>query len=41
VFLLGLSGCGYKANPYYEEDAPKGDENIEFHIKTDKKNNEI
>jgi len=33
VFLLGLSGCGYKADPYYEEDTPKGDENIEFHLK--------
>jgi len=41
VFLLGLSGCGYKANPYYEEEAPNGDENIEFHIKEPKQKNEI
>ena len=33
VFLLGLSGCGYKADPYYEEEAPIGDQNIEFHVK--------
>jgi len=30
IFLLGLGGCGYKAAPYYEEDAPAGDENVEF-----------
>ena len=33
MFLLGLSGCGYKADPYYLEDAPSGDENVEFKIK--------
>lgn len=33
VFLLGLSGCGYKADPFYQEDAPAGDENVEFKIK--------
>ena len=33
VFLLSLSGCGYKAPPYYLEDAPTGDENVEFKIK--------
>jgi len=33
MFLLGLSGCGYKASPYYLEDAPAGDENVEFTIK--------
>ena len=32
-FLLGLSGCGYKADPFYVEDAPEGDENVEFVIK--------
>jgi len=32
-FLFSLSGCGYKAPPYYEEDAPKGDKNVEFHYK--------
>lgn len=33
MFLLGLSGCGYKDNPYYLEDAPAADENVEFKIK--------
>ncbi|MCF6340874.1 MAG: hypothetical protein L3J10_09040 [Sulfurimonas sp.] len=33
MFLLSLSGCGYKADPYYLEKAPTGDENIEFIIK--------
>ncbi len=33
MFLLGLSGCGYKKPPYYLEDAPAGDENVEFKIK--------
>jgi len=33
VFVLGLSGCGFKAPPYYLEDAPAGDENVEFKIK--------
>ncbi len=33
VFILGLSGCGYKAPPYYLEDAPQGDENVEFKLK--------
>ena len=33
VFLLSLSGCGYKAPPYYLEDAPQGDENVEFKVK--------
>ena len=31
--ILGFSGCGYKANPYYENDAPKSDENVKFTIK--------
>jgi len=31
--LFSLSGCGYKAPPYYEEEPPKGDENVEFIIK--------
>jgi predicted small lipoprotein YifL len=35
MFLLGLSGCGYKANPYYLENAPEADENVEFKIKKD------
>jgi len=29
-FLLSLSGCGYKASPYYEKQAPKEDENVKF-----------
>jgi len=33
VFLLGLSGCGYKADPYYMEDAPVSDENVKFTVK--------
>lgn len=33
MFLLSLSGCGYKADPYYLEEAPKGDKNIKFIIK--------
>lgn len=33
IFLLGLQGCGYKANPYYSEDAPNGDENVEFKLR--------
>ena len=33
VILLGFSGCGYKANPYYEVQVPIADENVEFIIK--------
>ena len=33
IILLGLSACGYKAPPYYLEDAPAGDENVEFTLK--------
>jgi predicted small lipoprotein YifL len=29
---LSISGCGYKKAPYYLEDAPQSDENIEFII---------
>ena len=32
VFLLSVSACGYKAAPFYSEDAPAGDENVEFII---------
>jgi hypothetical protein len=28
--LLSLSGCGYKANPYYEESTTVEDNNVEF-----------
>ena len=40
MFLLVLSGCGYKANPYYEREAPQSDENVEFIIKNQDDNNE-
>jgi predicted small lipoprotein YifL len=33
MFLLSLSGCGYKANPYYLENASQGDSNVKFIIK--------
>ncbi len=37
IILLGLNGCGYKAPPFYTEDAPKdvykSDDNIEFKVK--------
>jgi predicted small lipoprotein YifL len=33
VFVLSLNGCGYKKAPYYQEEAPEGDKNIEFIIK--------
>jgi predicted small lipoprotein YifL len=33
MFLLSLSGCGYKDDPYYLENAPQGDSNIKFIIK--------
>jgi len=29
-FLLSVSGCGYKKDPFYQKEAPKSDENIEF-----------
>ena len=31
--MLSFSGCGYKANPYYEENTPKSDKNVDFIIK--------
>ncbi|MBL1243640.1 MAG: hypothetical protein COA39_004470 [Sulfurimonas sp.] len=31
--MFSLGGCGYKASLYYEEEPPKGDENVEFLIK--------
>lgn len=39
MFSLSLNGCGYKAPPYYQDEAPQGDKNVEFIIKkpTDKK----
>ena len=41
VFLLSVSACGYKAAPFYSEDAPEADDNVEFVIqKTNIDNNE-
>ncbi|MDQ7045723.1 MAG: hypothetical protein Q9M32_07415 [Sulfurimonas sp.] len=34
MFLLGLNGCGYKASPFYTQDAPLGDENVTFKLNT-------
>ena len=39
-FLLSLSGCGYKAPPYYEKEAPKGDKNVKFILKKKEFNND-
>ena len=33
MFLFSLGGCGYKAPPYYLDESPAGDENVEFIIK--------
>jgi len=33
MFLLSLSGCGYKADPYYLEEVPASDNNVKFIIK--------
>ncbi|MFT5836317.1 MAG: hypothetical protein ACI9RG_001221 [Sulfurimonas sp.] len=33
MFVLSLNGCGYKKAPYYLEEAPVGDKNVEFIIK--------
>ena len=32
MFLLSVSACGYKASPFYSQDAPEGDDNVEFII---------
>jgi predicted small lipoprotein YifL len=39
VFLLSFSGCGYKADPYYLEDAPSGDDNVKFILTKPKSDN--
>ncbi len=39
ILLLGLNGCGYKADPFYTQDALVSDANVEFKIK--KENNDI
>jgi len=28
--VLSVSACGYKAPPYYEDDAPAADANVKF-----------
>lgn len=33
MFLLGLSGCGYKASPFYTQEVSSADENVKFIIK--------
>jgi predicted small lipoprotein YifL len=33
IFLLSLSACGYKAPPYYMQEAEIEDENVEFILK--------
>jgi len=33
LIMFSLNGCGYKANPYYKDSAPKSDENVKFVIK--------
>ena len=38
-FILSLSACGHKSQPFYTDDTPKGDENVEFHITKPKKDN--
>lgn len=34
MFLLFLSGCGYKANPYYEQKVVQEDENVKIIVKS-------
>lgn len=33
IFLLGLFGCGYRANPFYTEKTSINDENVEFKLR--------
>ena len=30
IFFLSVSACGYKAAPFYSEDTPVSDKNVEF-----------
>jgi len=39
MFLLVLSGCGYKASPYYENETVIEDKNVKFIIQTKNKDN--
>jgi predicted small lipoprotein YifL len=41
MFLLSLSGCGYKGAPYYVDETAPSDPNVEFIIKkSSEENNE-
>jgi len=40
MFLLSLSGCGYKKSPYYLDDPSMDDENVEFILKDPAKTND-
>ena len=33
MFLLSLSGCGFKANPFYTQEVSSEDENVKFIVK--------
>ncbi|MDD2790792.1 MAG: hypothetical protein PHU40_09045 [Sulfurimonas sp.] len=33
IFLFGLSGCGYKAPPFYTKELPQSDEDVGFMLK--------
>jgi len=35
-----MGGCGYKAPPYYKQEAPKEDKNVKFIIKQPTKTSE-
>jgi len=39
MFLLVLSGCGYKADPYYIDNKKTDDKNIKFIINQEKSEN--
>jgi hypothetical protein len=36
--VLGFNACGHKGAPFYSKEAPIGDENIEFIIKSEENN---
>lgn len=33
MFLLSLSGCGHRGNPYYTESEAHSDKNVKFFLK--------
>jgi len=33
MFLLGISGCGFKADPFYTQEVSSEDENVKFIVK--------